>query len=68
MAKSTPIIANKSPIGVKLEGGQTYLWCRCGQSKTQPFCDGSHVGTDITPLNFIPEEDETVALCKRWGA
>ncbi|MDG1850905.1 MAG: CDGSH iron-sulfur domain-containing protein, partial [Gammaproteobacteria bacterium] len=64
MAKSTPIIASKSPITVKLEGGQTYYWCRCGQSKTQPFCDGSHVGTDIMPLNFIPEEDETVALCQ----
>ena len=64
MAKSTPIIASKSPISVKLEGGQNYYWCRCGQSKTQPFCDGSHAGTDITPLNFIPEEDETAALCQ----
>ena len=64
MAKSTAIIASKSPISLKLEGGQTYLWCRCGQSKTQPFCDGSHAGTDITPLKFISEEDETVVLCR----
>ena len=64
MANSTPIIASKSPISVKLEGAQTYLWCRCGQSKTQPFCDGSHAGTDITPLKFIPKENETVVLCR----
>jgi len=64
MAKNTPIIAGKSPISVKLEGGQTYFWCRCGQSKTQPFCDGSHAGTDITPLKFTPEEDGSAALCR----
>jgi len=64
MAKNTPIIAGKSPVSVKLEGGQTYFWCRCGQSKTQPFCDGSHAGTDITPLKFTPEEDGSAALCR----
>ena len=64
MAKNAPIIADKSPVSVKLEGSQTYFWCRCGHSKTQPFCDGSHVGTDITPLKFTPEEDGSAALCR----
>lgn len=64
MAKNAPIIAGKSPVSVKLEGGQTYFWCRCGRSKTQPFCDGSHAGTDITPLKFTPEEDGSAALCR----
>ena len=21
-------------------------WCSCGQSKMQPFCDGSHIGKE----------------------
>jgi len=34
--------ATKQPIDVKLEAGKTSAWCRCGLSKGQPFCDGSH--------------------------
>jgi len=39
---SEPKIAAKQPVTVKLEAGRTYAWCRCGASKTQPFCDGTH--------------------------
>ena len=28
--------------GRPLEQKQTYLLCRCGQTSTPPFCDGSH--------------------------
>jgi len=35
----TPIIAAKAPAKVNLEAGKEYFWCRCGRSKTQPFCD-----------------------------
>lgn len=30
-------------IGGKLQTRETYILCRCGQSKTKPFCDGTHV-------------------------
>ena len=30
-------------IGNKLQITQTYILCRCGQSKSKPFCDGTHV-------------------------
>ena len=46
------------PIPVEVESGSDYFWCSCGKSKKQPFCDGSHVGTDYSPLKFISEKSE----------
>jgi CDGSH-type Zn-finger protein len=28
-----------------------------------PFCDGSHTGTGIEPLNFVARKTETALLC-----
>lgn len=61
---NTPIIAAKSPAKVNLEAGKDYYWCQCGKSANQPFCDGSHKGSGITPLKFTAEKTETVALCR----
>jgi len=58
-----PKIAKKAPYAVKVEAGQTYYWCACGRSASQPFCDGSHKATAITPLAFTAEKTETVYLC-----
>ncbi len=33
--------------GEKYPDKAVYSLCRCGQSKTMPFCDGSHVKTDF---------------------
>ena len=64
MSNSVPVIAAKSPAKVELEEGKGYAWCRCGRSKNQPFCDGSHVGTDITPVTFTAEKSGPAALCR----
>ena len=64
MSKSIPIIADKKPIKVDLESGKNYFWCRCGKSQKQPFCDGSHIGTDISPMKFSVEETGPKALCQ----
>jgi methylamine---glutamate N-methyltransferase subunit C len=60
---STPVIADRKPKKVSLEAGETYRWCRCGLSKSQPFCDGSHRATDIKPLTFTADETEDAYLC-----
>lgn len=59
-----PLIAAKSPETVDLEEGETYLWCRCGRSSTQPFCDGSHAETGIEPLEFTAEKTGRATLCR----
>lgn len=52
-----------SPIEVNLEAGKQYYWCTCGRSKSQPFCDGSHKGTEFTPKSFSVDENKTAWLC-----
>lgn len=51
------------PFFVSVEKGKRYAWCACGRSKTQPFCDGSHKGTNIVPTVFTAEKTEGVLLC-----
>ena len=59
---SQPVIADRKPVVLTLEPG-TYYWCACGQSNKQPFCDGSHAGTDFTPVKFELDSQSQVALC-----
>ncbi len=58
-----PVAAQLSPYQVEVKKGQRCKWCRCGRSKNQPFCDGSHEGTGFEPLEFVAEKDETLILC-----
>jgi len=58
-----PVIADRKPAKVELEASETYHWCRCGRSKSQPFCDGSHSGTSFTPLAFTADESGPAHLC-----
>jgi CDGSH-type Zn-finger protein len=57
------IVAGNEPIVVDLKAGETYYWCRCGRSKTQPVCDGSHHGTGIEPMKFAPSTDMKARFC-----
>jgi CDGSH-type Zn-finger protein len=58
-----PISASDTPYAVEVEAGQSYFWCACGRSKAQPFCDGSHKGTDFTPVKYEAIESEKVFFC-----
>jgi len=57
------IIAQASSYRVELEEGKKYFWCRCGRSKKQPFCDGSHKDTGIEPMAFEAEKTGAHFLC-----
>ena len=58
-----PTIAQKAPYPVEVEAGKTYYWCSCGKSQNQPFCDGSHKGSDFSPMAFTAEKSETKYFC-----
>lgn len=60
---SQPMIAAKAPIAVDVEAGKAYWWCACGQSKKQPFCDGSHKGSSFSPLQYKPEKTGKLWFC-----
>ena len=56
-------VAQKGPYEVELRAGRSYAWCACGLSAKQPFCDGSHTSTSLTPVMFKAEQDGTAYLC-----
>jgi CDGSH-type Zn-finger protein len=66
----TPIIAQKGPFAVEVTAGKTYFWCACGRSRNQPFCDGSHKVTTLTPVEYVAGKDGKVFFCgcKRSGS
>lgn len=57
-----PTVAQKFPIVKEMAAG-TYHWCGCGNSKNQPFCDGSHKGTGFAPKQVVLAEAKKVAWC-----
>ena len=62
MSEQLPGVKN-APYIVDVEAGKSYYWCACGRSRKQPFCDGSHQGTDKEPAAFFAEKSEKVYLC-----
>lgn len=58
-----PVRAADTPFGIDVEAGEAYFWCACGKSASQPFCDGSHAETGITPVKYEAGESKTVYFC-----
>ena len=60
---SKAAMPQKAPYPLALAPGD-YRWCACGLSSQQPFCDGSHVGTEFSPITFtVKPKDGVVWLC-----
>lgn len=57
-----PNVAQEKPFVMEIEPGN-YAWCACGQSDDQPYCDGSHKGTEFSPIVEKVEETKRVAWC-----
>lgn len=57
-----PKINQKSPFSLELEKG-VYMWCACGHSSKQPFCDGTHKGSGLAPVKIEIQEKKNVSLC-----
>lgn len=55
-------IPQKMPYVLETEP-KKYAWCACGNSQNQPFCDGSHKGTEFTPILAEITEKRMVAWC-----
>ena len=55
--------AGDGPIVVEVEKDKSYYWCACGLSKKQPFCDGSHGGTEFKPLPYKALETKKMFFC-----
>ena len=61
---NNPVIFDIKPKKVELEKGEEYYFCSCGRSQNQPFCDGSHAGTDFKPRPFTADSSGEAYLCQ----
>ncbi|KAK8753176.1 hypothetical protein OTU49_003020 [Cherax quadricarinatus] len=65
--KEKGIVYDKKPFRITIKAGKKYLWCACGQSKSQPMCDGTHLNTQLKIklkcLVFKAPETKEVWLC-----
>lgn len=57
-----PEVPQKVPYVMDIEPG-TYAWCACGKSSKQPYCDGSHKGSEFTPVIEKVDSAKKVAWC-----
>ena len=57
-----PKIVQNFPYVLDVKPGK-YAWCACGLSNNQPYCDGSHKGSDFSPLIEEIYENKKVAWC-----
>lgn len=60
---SDPVRVSDTPYAVDVETGKSYFWCSCGLSANQPFCDGSHKGSEFVPVKYEATVSKKVFFC-----
>ncbi|MEK9752056.1 MAG: CDGSH iron-sulfur domain-containing protein [Rhodospirillaceae bacterium] len=61
---AVPVCAKPGPYVVDVEAGREYLWCGCGRSRSQPWCDGSHdEDTAFGPISFVAPVTAEFYMC-----
>ena len=55
--------AGNSALAIEVEQGKSYYWCSCGKSSKQPFCDGSHKGTEFKALIYNAVLTKRIFFC-----
>lgn len=54
--------AQNAPFVLEVKPGR-YAWCSCGNSRKQPFCDGTHENTGMYPVIEVVTETKTIHWC-----
>jgi len=60
---SESLIPKKTQFPINIEAGRSYWWCSCGKSASQPFCDGSHEGSEFLPMEYKATETDIAYFC-----
>ena len=58
MAALKHLYPHRKGFYYELKAGKRYLWCSCGRSATQPFCDGAHSNLPGGYLTDDPDSAE----------
>lgn len=58
-----PVPGQLAPYEVAVAAAKIYAWCACGRSRRQPFCDGSHPGTGLSPVIYKAEKAGIAYFC-----
>lgn len=62
MSNDEPKATQDRPYVIEETPGKK-AYCACGRSANQPYCDGSHKGTALTPKIVEITETKKVAWC-----
>ncbi|CAG0898070.1 unnamed protein product [Darwinula stevensoni] len=60
-------IYDKKPFKFPVQEGKIYIWCACGHSKSQPFCDKSHhfphLKVKVQPVLYKAPKSRDIWFC-----